>query len=48
MLRNVLDRIDAVESLGRTGEVEFKDLNGEDGKVRLKIDVKKGSSGWFG
>jgi hypothetical protein len=48
MLVNVLDRIAEVESLGRTREVEFKDLKGEHGKIRLKIDVKKGNNGWFG
>src|SRR5271155_994966 len=47
MLQNVLDRISEVESLGRTREVEFKDLKGSDGKVRVKIDVEKGNSGWF-
>jgi len=47
MLQNVLDRISEVESLGRTREIEFKDLKGSDGKVRVKIDVEKGNSGWF-
>ena len=48
MLENVLERIAEVESLGRTREVEFKDLKGKDGKIRLKIDVQKGDkSGWF-
>ena len=48
MLENVLERIAEVESLGRTREVEFKDLKGEDGKIRLKIDVQKGDKGgWF-
>lgn len=47
MLENVLERISEVESLGRTREVEFKDLKGENGKIRLKIDVKKGGSQWF-
>lgn len=47
MLENVLERISEVESLGRTREVEFKDLKGENGKIRLKIDVKKGDSRWF-
>jgi len=47
MLHNVLDRISEVESLGRTREIEFKDLNGSDGKVRLKIDIDKGNSSWF-
>jgi len=48
MLENVLDRIAEVESLGRTREVEFKDLKGKDGKIRLKIDVQRGDKGgWF-
>ena len=48
MLENVLERIAEVESLGRTREVEFKDLKGEDGKIRLKINVQKGDKGgWF-
>lgn len=48
MLENVLERIAEVESLGRTREVEFKDLKGRDGKIRLKIDVQKGDKGgWF-
>jgi hypothetical protein len=47
MLQNVLDRISEVESLGRTREVQFKDLKASDGKIRLKIDVEKGSAGWF-
>ena len=38
MLQNVLDRIAEVESLGRTREVEFKDLKDHDGKIRLKIE----------
>jgi len=48
MLENVLERISEVESLGRTREVEFKELKGNDGKTRLKIDVQKGNKGWFG
>jgi len=47
MLQNVLDRISEVESLGRTREVQFKDLKASDGKIRLKIDVERGSAGWF-
>jgi hypothetical protein len=47
MLENVLERISEVESLGRTREVEFKDLKGENGKIRLKVDIKKGDSLWF-
>jgi hypothetical protein len=47
MLQNVLDRISEVESLGRTREVEFKDLKAQDGKIRLKIDVKKGNQSGF-
>jgi hypothetical protein len=48
MLENVLERIAEVESLGRTREVEFKDLRGEDGRIRLRIDVQKGDKGgWF-
>jgi hypothetical protein len=47
MLQNVLDRISEVESLGRTREIEFKDLKGSDGKVRLKVDIDKGNGGWF-
>src|SRR6202035_4489422 len=47
MLENVLERISEVESLGRTREVEFKDLKGENGKIRLKVDIKKGGSRWF-
>jgi hypothetical protein len=47
MLENVLSRIAEVESLGRTREVEFKDLKNENGTVRLKIDVHKGNRGWF-
>ena len=46
-LKNVLDRISEVESLGRTREVELKDLKGKDGKVRVRIDVQKGHRGWF-
>jgi hypothetical protein len=48
MLENVLDRISEVESLGRTREVEFKDLKGKDGKIRVRIDVAKGTRSWFG
>jgi len=48
MLQNVLDRIAEVESLGRTREVGFKDLKAEDGRISLKIDVKRGSGSWFG
>jgi hypothetical protein len=46
MLGNVLDRISEVESLGRTREIEFKDLKGdrENGTVRLRVDVKKGGN----
>jgi hypothetical protein len=47
MLQNVLDRISEVESLGRTREIEFKDLKGSDGKVGLKVDIDKGNGGWF-
>lgn len=47
MLQNVLDRISEVESLGRTREIEFKDLKGSDGKVRLKVDIDKGNGSWF-
>jgi hypothetical protein len=47
MLENVLERISEVESLGRTREVEFKDLKGENGKIRLQFDIKKEDSRWF-
>jgi len=47
MLQNVLDRISEVESLGRTREIEFKDLKGSHGKIRANIDVVKGNQGWF-
>lgn len=48
MLKNVLDRISEVESLGRTREIEFKDLKGENGTVRPRVDVRKGKHNWLG
>ena len=47
LLDNVLNRISEVESLGRTREIEFKDLKGKDSRIRVKIDVEKGNRGWF-
>ena len=35
LLENVLNRISEVESLGRTREVEFKDLKGKNDQIRV-------------
>jgi hypothetical protein len=47
LLANVLDRISEVESLGRTRELEFKDIKGKEGQIRVKINVDKRPRGWF-
>lgn len=39
MLKNVLDRISEVESLGRTREIVFKDMKGRGGSVQATIVV---------